>query len=103
MLLIAVWQNRDESNNFQQKHDSTLIKEEKRIEVESEIRIQVDELMREELSNLKMVGSFYPCDFGNYHELLFRHLIGTKERKGKKGKRAEKRYFLYFYTGKSAT
>ena len=51
----AVWKTRDESANFQQKHDSTLIKEQKRIEVETEVRIQVDELMREELNNLKMV------------------------------------------------
>lgn len=52
---LGVWRNRDESANFQQKHDSVLVKEEKRVEVESEIRVQVDELMREELSNLKMV------------------------------------------------
>lgn len=50
-----MWQNRDEVNNFQQRHDVELIKESKRIEVEDEVRIQVDELMREELANLKMV------------------------------------------------
>lgn len=49
-----VWSHRDESDNFMQKHDTELIKEEKRVEVETEIRVQVDELMREELKNLKM-------------------------------------------------
>ena len=35
------WKTRDESLNFSQKHDIELIKEEKRKEVEEEIRIQV--------------------------------------------------------------
>jgi len=51
----AVWATRDESGNYSQKHDAEIIKEEKRIEVENEVRLQVDELMREELKNLKMV------------------------------------------------
>jgi len=51
----AVWAARDESGNYSQKHDAEIIKEEKRIEVENEVRLQVDELMREELKNLKMV------------------------------------------------
>lgn len=50
-----MWKTRDESNNFPQKHDTVLIKEAKRVEVETEVRVQVDELMREELNNLKMV------------------------------------------------
>lgn len=36
-------------------HDTELIKEEKRLEVSTEIRVQVDELMRTELANLKAV------------------------------------------------
>ena len=52
----AVWLPRDESENFSQKHDVELIKEEKRMEVEGEIRVQVDELMRAELKNLKLVS-----------------------------------------------
>ncbi len=56
----AVWYPRDEADNFSQKHDSELIKEEKRLEVETEIRLQVDELMRAELKNLKMVNDIYP-------------------------------------------
>merc|ERR1712050_412231 len=42
----GVWQPRDETGNFSQKHDVELIKEEKRMEVEEEVRNQVDELMR---------------------------------------------------------
>lgn len=52
----GVWQTRNEGDNFPQKHDSELIKEEKRKEVEEEIRGQVDELMRTELKNLKAVS-----------------------------------------------
>ena len=50
-----MWLPRDEGDNFSQKHDAELIKEEKRIEVETQIRLSVDELMRTELKNLKMV------------------------------------------------
>ncbi|XP_063057574.1 dynein regulatory complex protein 11 [Engraulis encrasicolus] len=49
-----VWVNRDESKNFSQRHEVELIKEEKRKEVEGEIRVQVDELMRQELANWKL-------------------------------------------------
>lgn len=55
LCLSAIWEPRDETDNFPQKHDPELIKEEKRIELEKEIRVQVDELMREELKNLKLV------------------------------------------------
>lgn len=36
-----VWENRDESKNFSQRHEAELIKEEKRKEIETEIRLQV--------------------------------------------------------------
>ncbi|MCJ8736397.1 hypothetical protein PDJAM_G00257450 [Pangasius djambal] len=36
-----IWQNRDESKNFSQRHEAELIKEEKRKEIEAEIRLQV--------------------------------------------------------------
>uniref|UniRef100_A0A8C0R739 IQ motif containing with AAA domain 1 n=1 Tax=Canis lupus dingo TaxID=286419 RepID=A0A8C0R739_CANLU len=49
-----MWKNRDESWNFPQDYDPELIKQEKRKELESEIRVQVDELMRQELKNLKL-------------------------------------------------
>ncbi|XP_072425632.1 dynein regulatory complex protein 11-like [Chiloscyllium punctatum] len=54
VFLTDVWRERDESTNHRQKHDVELEKEEKRKEVEKEIRLQVDELMREELRNLRM-------------------------------------------------
>ncbi|KFO85346.1 IQ and AAA domain-containing protein 1, partial [Buceros rhinoceros silvestris] len=50
----AVWQNRDEGWDFLQDHDPELIKEEKREEVEEEIRVQVDALMQQKLENLKL-------------------------------------------------
>ncbi|XP_022525969.2 dynein regulatory complex protein 11 [Astyanax mexicanus] len=49
-----VWKNREESKNFNQRHEAELIKEEKRKEIEAEIRLQVDELMRQELANWKL-------------------------------------------------
>ncbi|XP_058246576.1 dynein regulatory complex protein 11 isoform X2 [Hemibagrus wyckioides] len=49
-----VWQNRDESKNYSQRYEAELIKEEKRKEIEAEIRPQVDELMRQELANWKL-------------------------------------------------
>lgn len=55
LTLAGVWKTRDETHNFSQKYDAELVREEKRAEVEGEIRLQVDELMREELKNLKMV------------------------------------------------
>ncbi|XP_056108270.1 dynein regulatory complex protein 11 [Rhinichthys klamathensis goyatoka] len=49
-----VWKNRNESKNFSQRHELELIKQEKRKEIEVEIRKQVDELMRQELANWKL-------------------------------------------------
>uniref|UniRef100_A0A674IP80 AAA+ ATPase domain-containing protein n=1 Tax=Terrapene triunguis TaxID=2587831 RepID=A0A674IP80_9SAUR len=68
-----VWQNRDERWNFPQEYDPELIKEEKRKEVEEEIRVQVDELMRQELKNLKLA------------------VDREKEKKWKKGKKGGKK------------
>ncbi|ESO02564.1 hypothetical protein HELRODRAFT_188756 [Helobdella robusta] len=48
------WVNKDEDWNFLQRYDADLIRVEKREEVENEIRLQVDELMRQELKNLKL-------------------------------------------------
>ncbi|KAK4471393.1 hypothetical protein MN116_004825 [Schistosoma mekongi] len=77
----ALWMNRDESDNFQQHHDEEIIKEEKRIEIEAEIRIQVDELLRQELRNLKIA--------------IDKERVGRakkkRARKGKKGKRGRKK------------
>uniref|UniRef100_A0A8C5F852 Zgc:153738 n=1 Tax=Gadus morhua TaxID=8049 RepID=A0A8C5F852_GADMO len=49
-----VWRNRGESENFTQRHEVELIKEDKRPLIEAEIRLQVDELMRQELASWKL-------------------------------------------------
>ncbi|XP_030344318.1 dynein regulatory complex protein 11 isoform X3 [Strigops habroptila] len=69
----AVWQNRDEGWDFLQDHDPELMKEEKREEVEKEIRVQVDELMQQKLENLKLA------------------VDGEKSTKPKKGKKSDKK------------
>ncbi|NXX47473.1 DRC11 protein, partial [Tricholaema leucomelas] len=66
------WQNRDKGWDFHQDHDPELIKEEKREEVEEEIRVQVDELMQQKLKNLKLA------------------VDGEKSGKQKKGRKSEK-------------
>ncbi|XP_062971937.1 dynein regulatory complex protein 11 [Elgaria multicarinata webbii] len=76
-----VWQNRDEGWNFSQEYDPELIKEEKRKEVEEEIRVQVDELMRQELKNLKLAVD---------RETEKKGKKGKKKKKGKKGGRKKK-------------
>ncbi|XP_072295214.1 dynein regulatory complex protein 11 [Eucyclogobius newberryi] len=48
------WRNRDESKNYNQKHEVELVKEEKRKDIEAEIRLQVDEQMRQELAEWKL-------------------------------------------------
>nr|XP_045223903.1 dynein regulatory complex protein 11 isoform X4 [Macaca fascicularis] len=78
-----IWMNKDESWNFSQDFDPELIKEEKRKELESEIRVQVDELMRQELKNLKLAVDRereHPARVGK-----------KKKKKGKKGKKKEKK------------
>lgn len=91
-----VWKTRDESSNLQQQHDSELIKEDKRLEVEDEVRIQVDELMREELNNLKMVciPSGINKNIGISDENMcfsYRPWTVTKGKRVKKGRKVEKR------------
>ena len=49
-----VWLNKDESNNFTQKYDAELVKQVLRPEVEKEIRLSVDQLLRVELDNLRL-------------------------------------------------
>ena len=63
------WKFRDESHNISQHHDEEIIKEEKILEVEAELRKEVDVIMREELENLKAA------------------LDKDKGKKGKKGKK----------------
>uniref|UniRef100_G3TMG1 IQ motif containing with AAA domain 1 like n=1 Tax=Loxodonta africana TaxID=9785 RepID=G3TMG1_LOXAF len=49
-----LWKNRYESIHPNQSFDPETLREEKRKEVEVEIRMQVDELMRQELKNLRL-------------------------------------------------
>lgn len=83
----TVWQPRDEAENFSQKHDAELIKEEKRLEVESEIRLQVDELMRQELKNLKLAVD---RDKGKKGKKGKSGKKKKKKKSGKKGKKGKK-------------
>ncbi|XP_039716158.1 dynein regulatory complex protein 11 isoform X2 [Pteropus medius] len=81
-----MWKDKDESWNFLQDYDPELIKEEKRKELESEIRLQVDELMRQELKNLKLAVN-------REKELLAKtgkKKGGKKAKKKKKGKKQKK-------------
>ncbi|NXD01552.1 DRC11 protein, partial [Certhia familiaris] len=47
------WENRDNRSDFLQDHDPELIKGGEREEVEEEIRVQVDEVMKEKLLKIK--------------------------------------------------
>ena len=63
-----------------------------RIEIEKEVRLQVDELMREELKNLKLVYMtvfVHACNSVAY--ICVRLWTGTKVVRKRKGKRRAKR------------
>uniref|UniRef100_A0A8D0GKE3 IQ motif containing with AAA domain 1 n=1 Tax=Sphenodon punctatus TaxID=8508 RepID=A0A8D0GKE3_SPHPU len=75
-------QKRDEGWNFLQEYDTELIKEEKRKEIEEEIRLQVDDLMRQELKNLKLAV--------DREREKKQKKGGKKKKKGKKGGRKKK-------------
>ncbi|CAH8544129.1 unnamed protein product [Schistosoma curassoni] len=77
----ALWKNRDESDNFQQHYDEEIIKEDKRLEVETEIRVQVDELLREELRNLKIA----------IDKERVQRKKKSRAKKGKKGKKGRRK------------
>uniref|UniRef100_A0A8C6I316 IQ motif containing with AAA domain 1 n=1 Tax=Mus spicilegus TaxID=10103 RepID=A0A8C6I316_MUSSI len=82
-LYKDMWLNKDESWNFPQDYDPELIKEEKRKELEMEIRVQVDELMRQELKNLKLAVN-------REMEIPPRQKKGKKKNKGGKGRRGKR-------------
>mmetsp|Transcript_73145 Transcript_73145/g.169629 ORF Transcript_73145/g.169629 Transcript_73145/m.169629 type:complete len:852 (-) Transcript_73145:64-2619(-) len=50
-----MWENRDERNNFDQRHDVELARKSVYPIVEAELRALVDDQMREELANLKVL------------------------------------------------
>ncbi|KAJ3192126.1 Dynein regulatory complex protein 11 [Irineochytrium annulatum] len=68
------WLTKDEAENFAQKHDQEIIKNDKRKEVEAEIKKEVFEILKEELKNLKLAVD---------------RDKNSKSRKGKKGKKGK--------------
>lgn len=50
-----MWEGKDESNNFDQRHDVQLAQDSVFPIVEAELRAVVDDMMREELANLKIL------------------------------------------------
>ena len=78
------WKDKDESTNKTQSCDLDMIRDEKRGEVEEEIRLQVDALMREELDLLKIVR--LGMNLRWMHALTFGNLIwflsGVRARQG---------------------
>ncbi|XP_021499677.1 dynein regulatory complex protein 11 [Meriones unguiculatus] len=81
-----MWLHKDESWNFPQDYDPEIIKEEKRRELESEIRVQVDELMRQELKNLKLAVN-KEIELPGKAKKAKKQGKGKKGRKGKRGKK----------------
>uniref|UniRef100_UPI0037E85F5E dynein regulatory complex protein 11 isoform X1 n=2 Tax=Semicossyphus pulcher TaxID=241346 RepID=UPI0037E85F5E len=75
------WQTRNESQNFNQRHEVELIKEEKRKAVEAEIRAQVDEQMRQELAEWKLAVD---KDKGGKTKGIAKKKKGSKSGKKKK-------------------
>ena len=63
-LPADTWRDKDESGNKTQRHDVDMIRGEKRSQVEDEIRLRVDALMREELDLLKIVSDGRSADDG---------------------------------------
>ncbi|XP_053115050.1 IQ and AAA domain-containing protein 1-like isoform X3 [Hemicordylus capensis] len=78
----SFWGDQDEVINFEQRYQPEIIKTEKRKEVEVEIRLQVDELMREELKNLRLA-----VDLEETKAPKPRKPKSAKKKKGKKGKK----------------
>ena len=72
--------------NLHQKHDSEMIKRDKRLEVEDELRLEVDVLMREELKNLK--AAVEGASKGKKGK--GKKGKGKKSKKGGKGKKGKK-------------
>ncbi|XP_073925668.1 dynein regulatory complex protein 11 [Castor canadensis] len=88
-LYKDTWMNRDESWNFPQDYDPEMIKQEKRKELESEIRVQVDELMRQELKNLKLAVNKekeLPVKGGKRGKKQVKRKQGKRGKMGKKEK-----------------
>lgn len=87
-----VWQDTDEGENFEQKHDPSLVKDALRPLVYEEVRIEVDGEMRELLKNLKdMVAAERAARSGKKGKKGKGKGKGKKKgKKGKKGKDKKK-------------
>ncbi|XP_060104197.1 IQ and AAA domain-containing protein 1-like [Heteronotia binoei] len=78
----ALWSSQDEVVNFEQHYEAELIRAEKQKEVEAEIRLQVDELMREELQQLRLAVDLEEGKAGKPPRAK-----KSAKKKGKKGKK----------------
>ncbi|KAJ3030613.1 UNVERIFIED_CONTAM: Dynein regulatory complex protein 11 [Siphonaria sp. JEL0065] len=75
------WQHKDDSDNFAQKHDQEIVKNDKRKEVEAEIKLEVFEVLKQELVNLKLAVD---------RAKNGKRKKGKKDKKGKKGGKGKK-------------
>merc|ERR1711959_340949 len=75
-----MWEDRDEAKNFDQKHDVELARKKVYPIVEAKLREIVDDVMREELANLKTM----------YEKSKKKKEKGKKGKKGGKGKKDKK-------------
>jgi MoxR-like ATPase len=73
----GVWEGKDESYNFSQKHDVELAKQQIRVDVEKELRDSVDEMLKQNLAKIKA-------------QLNGAGKGGKKGKKGKGGKKGKK-------------
>ncbi|XP_077439775.1 dynein regulatory complex protein 11 [Vanacampus margaritifer] len=78
---VDFWETRTESRNFEQRHEVELIKEEKRVDVESEIRVKVDEQMRQELADWRLAVEKTPA------KAYAKKKAGKRDKKKKKGEK----------------
>jgi hypothetical protein len=88
----TLWLDRDESDNFQQKHDVGLAKDKVRPNVEEEVRKQVDEMLQLQLQKIKMqlvVLAAKPAGKKKKKDKGGKKKKKDKGKKGKKGKDAK--------------
>ncbi|XP_057696694.1 dynein regulatory complex protein 11 [Corythoichthys intestinalis] len=77
---VDFWETRTESRNFDQRHEVELIKEEKRVDVLSEIRVKVDEDMRQELADWRLAVEKTPAK-------IYKKKKPKRDKKKKKGEK----------------
>ncbi|XP_077390338.1 dynein regulatory complex protein 11 [Festucalex cinctus] len=78
---VDFWETRTESRNFEQRHEVELIKEEKRVDIETEIRVKVDEQMRVELAEWRLAIEKTPA------KAYAKKKAGKRDKKKKKGEK----------------